>query len=283
LGGQNGWGVVSTNGEGIDNSNIGLPGKQEQFARDVYKLGRKTVVVHIDGKPLSNEFVAGHFEAIIEAWQLGRYGFEELVKLIFGEICPGAKLPLTVACGADRLPVYYAAPRGTGYVTAGRFGVVSNYYGYVNDTAHPLYYFGHGLSYTEFAYSNLVLHNAKVDAGGRLEFSLEVKNIGDYDGDEVVQIYISDVVSSVIRPDRQLIGFKRVPLKKGESKVVHFIIEMSQLAFLDMEMNWKVEGGLMKILAGSSCRDIRLMESFEIIGDAQIDPSTRAFYAKVEI
>jgi beta-glucosidase len=283
LGGQNGWGVVSTNGEGIDNSNIGLPGKQEQFAQDVYKLGKKTVVVHIDGKPLSSEYVASHFEAIIEAWQLGQYGFEELVKVIFGEICPGGKLPLTVARGADRLPAYYAAPRGTGYVSAGRFGVVSNYYGYVNDTARPLYYFGHGLSYTEFAYSNLIIKNPKVDAGGKFEFSLDVKNTGAYDGDEVVQIYISDAGSSVIRPDRQLAGFKRVSLRKGESKTIRFTIEMSQLAFLDMEMNWKVEGGMMNLLAGASCNDIRLTGSFEITGDAKIDPAKRAFYAKAEV
>lgn len=283
LGGQDGWGIVSTNGEGIDNSNIGLPGKQEQFARDIYKLGKKTVVIHIDGKPLSNEFVITHFDAIMEAWQLGEYGFEELVRIMFGEVSPSGKLPVTIARGADVLPAYYGLPRGSGYVSAGRFGIVTNPNGYVNTTAHPFYHFGHGLSYTAFEYSNLGFRSKKVDADGTLEFWLDVKNTGDMDGDEIVQVYVSDCVASMVRPDRILAGFKRVSLKKGEVKTVSFKVNMNQLAFLDIDMKWKVEGGGMWLFIGSSCTDIRISSEFEIEGDAYIEPSRRSFYASASI
>ena len=137
LGGQNGWGVVATNGEGIDNANIGLPGLQEQFARDVFAANRNTVVIHIDGKPCASEYVCSHFPAVIEAWQLGQFGFEELVKVLFGDYNPAGRLPVTIARNAGVLPCYYGQPRGTGYISAGRFGVVSNRFGYVNEDVIP--------------------------------------------------------------------------------------------------------------------------------------------------
>ncbi|MDR0709434.1 MAG: glycoside hydrolase family 3 C-terminal domain-containing protein, partial [Spirochaetaceae bacterium] len=278
LGGQNGWGAVSTIGEGIDNSDIGLPGRQEKFARDIFKLNKKTVVVHIDGRPLSSEYVVSHFNAIIEAWQLGQYGFEELTKAIFGEINPGGKLPVTAARNGDRVPCYYGSPRGSGYTGAGTYGQMNTLYGYINATAYPLFYFGHGLSYTEFSYSGLSIQNKKPQASEALEFSVDVTNSGAYDGDEVVEVYVSDTFASVVRPDKQLIAFKRVPLKKGETKTARFKVPVSQLAFLDNSMEWNVEGGEMKLLIGSSCNDIRISGSFEISGDQKIDPKTRAFY-----
>ncbi len=282
LGGQSGWGVVATNGEGIDNSNIDLPGKQEQFARDIRALGKQTVVVHIDGKPLSNEFVTSHFDGILEAWQLGQFGFECLAEVLFGDVSPAGRLPLTVARGADRLPVYYGAPRGSGYIGAGKFGVVSNRFGYINDTVHPLFYFGHGLSYSSFTYSALKLEQTQIAADGMLEFTVEVENVGKMDADEVVQVYLSDQKASLVRPDLQLIGFKRVHIKKGTKKRIWFRVQMSQLAFLDLDMNWKVEGGRMKLLVGASCIDIRLTTEFNILGDCFVDPKTRTFYAQSE-
>lgn len=283
LGGQNGWGLVSTNGEGVDNSNIGLPGKQEQFARDIHRLGKKTVVVHMDGRALSNEFVVSHFDAIFELWQPGQIGFEPFVRLLFGQTSPSGKLPLTVARGADRLPAYYGMPRGSGYVSAGRFGVNMNPNGYVNATAHPLFYFGHGLSYTRFEYANLQLETCEVPPDGQLSFTVDVRNSGKMNGDEIVQVYIADQLSSMVRPDMQMIGFKRLPLKIGETKTLRFSIRMSELAFLDENMRWKVEEGKMTLLVGSSCMDIRLRDEFTILDDLYIDGATRGFFAKAEI
>lgn len=282
LGGQNGWGVVATNGEGIDNANIGLPGMQEQFARDVYALRKKTVVVHIDGKPLSNEYVSSHFDGIFECWQMGQYGFEELAKVIFGDYNPAGRLPVTVARNAGVLPCYYGQPRGTGYISAGRFGVVSNRFGYINEDVHPIYPFGHGLSYTQFEYRNIELSNDKVPADGEVTVTAEIANVGKYDGEEVVQLYVYDKLSSMVRPEFVLTGFGRIALKAGETKKIAFKLPMSQLAFLDIDMNWKVEGGAMKFMLGASSSDIRLEKEFDIVGDAFVDGRTRGFYTLAE-
>lgn len=278
LGGQNGWGVVATNGEGVDNANIGLPGMQEQFARDVYALGKKTVVVHIDGKPLSSEFVSSHFDSILECWQMGQFGFEELAKVLFGDANPAGRLPVTVARNAGVLPCYYGQPRGTGYVSAGRFGVVSNRFGYINEDVHPIYPFGHGLSYTQFEYRDMTISQQKVPADGMVTVSVQICNVGPRDGEEVVQLYVYDQLSSMIRPEFTLAGFGRVAVKAGECKRVAFEVPMRQLAFLDTDMKWKVEGGAMKFMVGASSQDIRLEKDFEIVGDAYVDGQKRGFY-----
>ena len=283
LGGQNGWGVVATNGEGIDNANIGLPGLQEQFARDVFAANRNTVVIHIDGKPCASEYVCSHFPAVIEAWQLGQFGFEELVKVLFGDYNPAGRLPVTIARNAGVLPCYYGQPRGTGYISAGRFGVVSNRFGYVNEDVHPIYPFGHGLSYTQFEYRGLSVSAEKVPADGAVVVTAEIANTGARDGEEVVQLYVYDQLSSMIRPEFSLVGFGRVSIPAGETRKVSFNVPMSQLAFLDIDMNWKVEGGAMKFLLGASSADIRLEKPFEIVGDAFVDGKSRGFYTVAEV
>ena len=283
LGGQDGWGVTSTNGEGTDNSNIDLPGKQEQFARDIYALGKKTIVVHIDGKPLCNSFVISHFDALIEAWQVGEFGAEELVKILFGEISPSGKLPVTVANGADTLPVYYGLPRGSGWVGAGRFGIMNNKYGYINKDCNPHFYFGHGLSYSKFEYSNLQFAQKEVGPEDDVVFCVDVQNVGDMDSDVVVEAFYSDKLCSMVRPEQQLAGFKRVSLKKGEKKTVKFTMKASQTAFLDIDMKWKVEAGDFEIQIGSSCADIHLKDCFKVTEDAFVEQRTRGFYAKAEV
>ena len=282
LGGQNGWGAISTNGEGLDNANIGLPGMQEQFARDVYALHKKTVVVHIDGKPIANEFVSSHFDGIFECWQLGQYGFEELAKVLFGDYNPAGRLPVTVARNAGVLPCYYGQPRGTGYLGVGRFGVVTNRFGYINEDVHPIYTFGHGLSYTKFEYGKLEIDAERVSADGAVTVTAEIANVGGRDGEEVVQLYVEDKFASMVRPNFTLVGFGRVHIPAGEKRKVSFHVNMSQLAFLDIDMKWKVEGGDMKLMLGASSSDIRLTKDFAIEGDAYVDGRTRGFYSLAE-
>lgn len=283
LGGKNGWGVTSTVGEGIDSTGIGLPGVQEDFARAVRALGKKTVVIHFDGRPLSSEYVASNFDAIIEAWQPGQFGGQALASVLFGDYNPAGRLTVTAARNAGQLPVYYGLPKGSGYISTGHLGMIENPYGYINDTAFPLFYFGHGLSYTSFEYNGLTMSSSTVDPNGEMTISLKVKNTGEIAGDEVVQLYISDVVASMVRPSMDLVGFKRIHLKAGEQRTVRFTFKLSQLAFLDIYMNWKVEAGKMKILVGASSIDIRLQDEFFITKDAFIQPQTRGFYAKSEI
>lgn len=283
LGGKNGWGDTSTAGEGVDSTDIDLPGRQEEFARKVYGLHKKTVVLHYDGRPLSNEYVASHFDAVMEVWQPGERGSQALCKVLFGETSPSGHLPVTVARNVGQVPVYYGLPRGSGYVSAGHTGMIRNKNGYINDTAEPLFYFGHGLSYTEFTYSDLEI-NTRDEEGERIsDVSFLVKNTGEYDGTAVPQLYFSDRVASMVRPTKELAGFARVDLKAGEEKKVIFHLRESQFAFLDEDMNWKVEEGIIDILLGSSSEKIILAGTVCIRNSRIIDGKTRGFYALAEI
>ncbi|MCD7736618.1 MAG: glycoside hydrolase family 3 C-terminal domain-containing protein [Lachnospiraceae bacterium] len=283
LGGKNGWGVTSTVGEGVDSTNIGLPGRQEEFARKIYALGKKTVVLHFDGRPLSNEYVASHFDAILEVWQPGEQGGKALCELLFGAYSPSGRLPVTAARNVGQLPVYYSLPRGSGYVGAGHTGMIRNPNGYINDTAFPLYYFGHGLSYTEFTYSNLQIKNTEIGSEDEIAFTVDVENTGEYDGDEVVQFYLSDETASMVRPERELAGFCRVPLRKGERKTIRFCMKASQASFLDENMKWVVEKGKYCVLVGASSQDIRLTGEFYVRETKETDQRTRGFYTEGEI
>ncbi|MHC1770611.1 MAG: glycoside hydrolase family 3 N-terminal domain-containing protein [Flexilinea sp.] len=283
LGGKNGWGTTSTVGEGIDSTNIGLPGKQEEFAKAVYLLNKKTVIVHFDGRPLSSEYVVSHFPAILEVWQPGQFGGKALASVLFGDYNPAGRLAVTAARSAGQIPVYYSLPRGSGYISAGHPGMIENPNGYINDTAKPLFYFGHGLSYTTFKYSDFAVSSKKISPDSSVKCSVNITNNGKYDGDEVVQLYITDVVSTMVRPEKELVGFKRVHIKKGETKKLQFDINASQFAFLDENMQWKIEAGKFELGVGSSCVDIRLIQDFEIMTDKIIDGRIRGFYAKAEI
>ena len=283
LGGKNGWGITSTVGEGVDSTTIDLPGKQEKFARKIYDLHKKTVVLHYDGRPLSNEFVASHFDAIMEVWQPGEMGSQALCKVLFGEISPSGHLPLTVAKNVGQLPVYYGLPRGSGYVSAGHTGMIRNRNGYINDTAEPLYYFGHGLSYTTFEYENLRVEEKNIHVEDTIKLSFTVQNTGEFEGTEIVQLYFADRVASMVRPTMELAGFARVRLEKKEKKNVTFEINPSQFAFLDENMKWVVEKGEFDILIGSSCNKIMLQSKVNVLESEQVEGRTRGFYAKVYI
>ncbi len=283
IGGKNGWGITSTVGEGVDSTCIDLPGRQEEFARAVRALNKKTVVIHFDGRPLSNEYVATHFDAILEVWQSGELGGQAITSVLFGDYNPAGRLPLTAARNVGQIPIYYGLPRGSGYVSAGHTGMIRNPNGYINDTAFPLYYFGHGLSYTSFSYSNFVIACKEVKADKLVTVTVDITNTGLRDGDEVVQLYGSDIVASMVRPERELLGFARIGLKAGETKTVEFSFMPSQLAFIDKDMNWIIESGTIKLMIGASSNDIRCEDSFEIINSIVIDPRQRGFYAKVRI
>lgn len=281
LGGKNGWGITSTVGEGVDSTSIDLPGRQEEFARAVFALNRRTVVLHFDGRPLSNLFVASHFDAIIEAWQLGEFGGQALAAVLFGDANPAGRLPITAARNAGQLPVYYSLPRGSGYVGAGHPGMIRNPNGYINDTAFPLYSFGHGLSYTSFHYRSLVLSSSEIAPDGRLIATVEVENTGERDGDEVIQLYVTDTVASMVRPALELCGFARVFIRRGETAKVAFELEASQLSFLDADMSWRVEAGEFELWAGGASDRLEQTAAFRVTDTRLIDGKRRAFYAKV--
>jgi len=158
--------------------------------------------------------------------------------------------------------------------------MIRNKNGYINDSAFPLYYFGHGLSYTQFKYSDLKLSSEYIDANETLVISLSVQNIGEVDGDEVVQIYYSDKVASIVRPTIEYAGAVRVHIRAGKTIHIEFQLKASQLAFIDRQMDWIVEKGEYSVMVGASVNDLRLKGIFNVSETKSIDSTKRGFYAE---
>lgn len=278
LGGKYGWGNNCTTGEGIDTDNIGLIGVQEELAKLIFETGTPCVMVHMDAKPLSSEFVAEKYPAIIENWFPGDTGGEALADVLFGDYNPAGRLPITAARNVGQIPIYAMHRNGNGYRKIQTMLLND----YVDSSKLPLFYFGEGKSYTTFEYSNLQL-DKKVKANGTIHLSCDVRNAGDRVGEEVVQVYVKDELASMLRPNKELAGFARIAIKVGETKKVHFYIRADQFAFLDINMRWVVEAGEMIVEVGASSEDIRLEDKFEIEDSIFIDGKNRGFFAKIKV
>jgi beta-glucosidase len=279
LGGKHGWGMSCTTGEGIDSTNINLPESQESFIRKLAELKKETIAVHFDGRPISSDMADQHIDAIIEAWNPGQYGAEAITDVLFGDYNPAGRLPVSIAYNSGQIPIFYNHDNGSSY----HVGTMNEFTSYTDCPREPRYYFGHGLSYTTFAYSNLQIDKDEYDADDRLEVSVDIMNTGDVYGEEVVQLYISDIYASVVRPVQQLAGFVRVPLKPQEKRKIVFTMNLSQFAFLDEDLKWKVEAGKMRVMVGASASDIRAHGEFRIRENRYVDGVTRGFYALVNI
>ncbi|MDO5424191.1 MAG: glycoside hydrolase family 3 N-terminal domain-containing protein [Eubacteriales bacterium] len=279
LGGKHGTSSIASMGEGIDAVDINLPPCQERFLEKLAALGKPVVGVHFNGRPISSDWAERCCGAILEVWNPAEMGAKAIVAALLGEYNPGGKLPVSVAWTAGQIPVYYNHPYGSSTHQGESIGFPS----YVDLPHAPRYCFGYGLSYTTFEYEKLVLSGNKMAPDGVLTVSADVRNTGDVAGDEVVQLYVRDRYASMTRPNQELAGFCRVRLEPGEKRTVEFRVKMSQLAFLDREMKWKVEEGDMDVLVGSSSEDIRLRESFRIMGDAYVEGKSRGFYAEVVV
>lgn len=279
LGGKNGWGNSCTSGEGIDAASIGLPGVQEALLRRLHETGTPIVLVHLDGRPFSSPWAAEHIPAILEAFAPGQEGADAIADVLFGRTNPGGRLPVTIARSAGQIPVYYNHRNGSGYSPTFRLILE----GYIDETADPLYCFGHGLSYTEFAYDALDIRTPRVASDGVVTVSFRVRNVGDRAGDETVQIYIRDILATVVRPVQELAGFRRISLDPSWTAVVTCTIDLRQLAFLDRDMQLVVEPGRMEVRVGSSSRDIRLKGEFEIVGPRRPVVGCRPFFPEIRV
>ena len=246
-------------GEQRDRASLRLPRCQERLIEEVLKVNKNVVVVLMTGSPVVGEWI-NKVPAIVEAWYPGEMGGEAIAQVLLGEYSPGGKLPITWPMHEGQEPLYYfTKPSG-------------RVYDYVNMPPTPQFPFGHGLSYTEFRYSNLRIN---VDeAAGQIKVSVDVENVGRYEGDEVVQLYIRDEYSSIARPLMMLRGFRRISLKPGERKTVEFTLTLDDLAMYDDRLRRVVEPGTYQVLVGSSSADIRLMGRFtisrEVRGEASI-------------
>ncbi|MDO4337384.1 MAG: glycoside hydrolase family 3 N-terminal domain-containing protein [Eubacteriales bacterium] len=279
LGGKHGSCSVASMGEGVDGTDINLPVCQDTFIKRAAELGKPMIGIHFNGRPISSDIADKYLDAIVEAWNPSEMGAEAITKVLTGEYNPGGKLPVSVARNAGQIPIYYNHPNGSAWHQGESIGFAN----YVDMPHTPRYFFGHGLSYTTFEYSDLKLAKKEIRPEEELVLEVSVKNTGDYAGDEVVQIYFSDVFASQTRPVKELAGFLRVNLAPGEKKTVRFTMQASQTAFLDRNYNWKVEKGEFKVLAGSSSEDIRLTDSFRITEDEVIEGSERGFFAEADV
>ena len=268
VGGKSGLSKSDTSGEGRDRANLELPGIQEELIKKIYNTGIPVVVVLVNGRPLSLKWIAKHIPAIVEAWLPGEEGGNAIANVLFGDYTPGGKLPLSFPRKVGQIPINYNRKP-------------SSYKDYVFTKGEPLFSFGYGLSYTKFEYSNLVITPKKVDLAGNITISFKIKNIGNYEGDEVVQLYIHDVIASLTRPVKELKGFKRITLKVGEQKIITFKLSIDQLAFYDRDIKLIVEPGIFEVMIGSSSRDIRLKDAFEVTGEKKKVVFYKTFFTGV--
>lgn len=227
-----------------DRTSLDLVGQQEELVRAVVAAGVPTVVVLVHGRPLSVGAVAQQVPAILDGWYLGQETGTAVAGALFGDINPGGKLPVSVPRSVGQLPVFYNHKP-----TARR--------GYLFDTTEPLWPFGFGLSYTRFSFENLAVGESQITASQSTSVRVELKNIGDRTGDEVVQLYIRDRHSSVTRPIKELKAFERVTLRPGETRTVTFTVGPEQLRFFDRSMERVVEPGQFELMVGPSSSELQ--------------------------
>lgn len=280
VGGKVGMMAECTAGEGIDNVDIMLPGRQGELLRRVFAVNPNIVVIHTDNKPLIDPFVYEKIPAVLEGWLPGIYGGNAIAQTIVGLNNPGGKLPVDVPRHVGQTPVYYYQHPGS----RSDFGLRGiNPDGYGTITCASQLPFGYGLSYTEFAYENGALEvKAEEDRIPVLTVSIHVSNTGDMDGDEVVQLYGMDKRASVIRPAKELIGFRRISLKAGETKRVALTFRLDQLAFLNLDCKWVLEKGSFRFYFGRGCNEPVYEVEYLQEETIYIDHTKRGFFAEVE-
>lgn len=256
-------GGVRTCGENKSRSDITLPGRQEELLKAVHATGKPTIVVLINGRPLAINWADENVDAILEAWYPGSQGGTAITDVLFGDYNPGGKLTVTFPKSVGQIPFNFPA-RPFSQVDGGRTPGTKGNQTRVNG---PLYPFGYGLSYTTFEYSDLKLspENGIITPKQDLEISFKVKNVGKVDGEEVVQLYIRDVITSIITYEKDLKGFERIPLKAGEEKEVKMVIKSSELALLNRHNEWVVEPGEFKLMVAASSVDTRLSAKFYVV------------------
>jgi len=252
---------AAMSGEASSRSSLDLPGRQLDLVKAVQATAKRVIVVLMNGRPLTINWIAGNSPAILETWFAGTQAGNAIADVLFGDVNPGGKLPVTFPRSVGQEPLYY------NHMNTGRPPDANNKYTskYLDLPWTPLFPFGYGLSYTQFRLSNLQLSAPRIRPGGRITVSVEVENVGHIAGDEVVQLYIRDVAASVTRPVRELKGFQRITLRPGEKRRLEFTLGPEQLGFYDRQMRFVVEAGEFKVMVGNSSADPHeLVTSFEV-------------------
>ena len=250
-----------TVGESLSRTSLDLPGRQEQLLEALYATGKPVILVLINGQPLTINWADRFIPSILEAWFPGPHGGRAIAETLFGDYNPGGKLSVTFPKTTGQLEFnfpYKPGSQASQSATADPNGAGKT------SVNGPLYPFGHGLSYTSFTYSNLTVTPEKQNAKGNITVTVDITNTGKVKGDEVVQLYVKDKVSSVTVYEMQLRGFERITILPGEKKTVTYTLKPDDLALLDKNMKWVTEPGEFEVMIGSSSVDIRLKKSFFI-------------------
>jgi beta-glucosidase len=239
-------------GEAASRATLDLPGRQMELVQAIHATGKPTIVVLVNGRPLSVGWIVNNVPAILESWMGGTQSGNAIADILFGDVNPGGKLPVTVPRTVGQVPIYY------NHMNTGRPPEAQNRYTskYYDLPWTPLFPFGYGLSYTTFKIVNLQLSAPRISANGKLTVSVEVENTGRRAGDEVVQLYIRDVVASMTRPVKELKGFQRVSLQPGEKRRVEFVLGPEHLGFWNREMRYVVEPGEFRVMVGANSVDV---------------------------
>jgi beta-glucosidase len=259
-----------TVGEGTDTPDLSMPGGQEALINAIIETGKPTVIVLLNGRPFAMPELAEKASAILEAWFPGQEGAGIIVDTLFGDLNPGGKTTLTFSRSAGVQPCFYNHK----FLASG----VPSLPEY-----EPVFPFGHGLSYTEFTYSDLNLSSTEIPVDGEIEISCVIKNTGKIKGDEIVQIYIHDPVASITRPVKELKGFKRITLLPDEAKKVISTMSADMFAFTGKDYKKVVEPGEIKIMIGASSEDIRLEGSFTLTGENRYPGEDRKLVTEVKV
>ena len=259
LGERSGLTDNATTGEARDRHDLGFMGRQQELLEAVVATGTPVVLVVVSGRPLAIEWAARHCAAVLLAWVPGEAGPEAIVEALVGDQNPGGKLPISVPRHVGQVPVSYRH-----HPTGGR----STWKGdYVDGPATPLWPFGFGRSYTAFELSRLRLDRQQVPtAGGEIVVSVDLANVGNRDGDEVVQLYARDEAASVARPILELRGFRRVSLSPGERRTVSFRLAAEQFAYVGADYRRVIEPGTITLFVGTSSTDLPLTAAIELAG-----------------
>ena len=250
-------------GEAKSRSRLGLPGVQEELIQRLHATGKPLVVLVNAGRPLIFNWTADHVPAILYTWWLGSEAGNAIADVLMGDHNPGAKLTMSFPRSEGQIPIHYDSfstgrpppdENATNYVSA-----------YIDQKNTPRYPFGFGLSYTQFRYADLQLDRSKIRGQDTISVSFNLSNLGDRDGDEVVQLYLRDPVASVVRPIKSLKDFQKVRLAAGETRKLQFQIDREKLSFYNDRLQWQAEAGDFELMIGSSSADIRLRAGFELL------------------
>lgn len=275
MGDRSGLTKDCTSGESRDSANLRLPGIQEELLLELAKTKKPIVLVLVTGRPYALGNVESKMSAILEAWLPGEAGGQAIVDVLLGKVNPSGKLPISFPRSAGQIPVFhYVKPSG---------GRSHWHKDYVDELVEPLYPFGHGLSYTRFEYSNFRIEQERVPTAGQVVVKVDVKNVGDREGDEIVQLYVGREHASVTRPVKELKGFARLHLEPGQKKTVLFKIHTDVLAYYDRKMELVVEPGVYKFMVGTSSSDIKFVGEVELFGVERKVSGLRKFFSEVEV